>query len=108
MDAAQEISSKPADKRTAATPRDALTAAESGAKTGRSEACAAETEGHQGQAIKRAGANADVAETNAPGAFASVAPNLAALRQLCRTGYSQCGTLHHRESLSLMHGYDQR
>lgn len=58
IEAAQEISSKPADKRTAAPTRDAQTAAESGAKTGRSEASAAETEGHQGQAIKRAGDNA--------------------------------------------------
>ncbi|WP_165617084.1 plasmid replication protein RepC [Salipiger thiooxidans] len=82
IEAAQEIASKPADKRTGASTPDAQTAAESGAKTGRSEASAAETEGHQGQAIKRAGANAEVAETNAPVAFASVASNLAALRPL--------------------------
>ncbi|MAU48382.1 MAG: hypothetical protein CMP09_26930 [Yangia sp.] len=109
MDPAQEISSKPADTRTAASTRDAQTAAESGAKTGRSEACAAETEGHQGQAIKRAGANADVAETNTLGAFAPVAPNLAALRPLGAT-LDVTGTEpgHSAKSCIKSHGQDTR
>ncbi len=110
MAAAQQISTSLADKRPSQSLPEAQTAADNGATTGHSEALKApadhltahtaaetqiatahraETKGHQGKAVKteehvtkHESANADVAETNLPGAFGSVASNLTAFHRL--------------------------